>query len=138
MRTNLRVPRLTLVAESVVLLFTCACFRTPDFHDIAGNYVAHYSYGTEELDLRPDGIFVQKVYISSSQRQLETTGKWTFDRRRLRVELNDKYLVDDGFGRLPKDYDTLKPGVSSFPVQHELPSGRLILSQGDSPAFQKQ
>ena len=67
---------------------------------IVGAYVADYSFATENLTIRADHSFSQRVTLKSSNETIETSGTWTYVDADHRVTFIDNFLLSrDGFGR---------------------------------------
>jgi hypothetical protein len=66
-----------------LLLWGLFSWCTPHFDrsDIVGVYVGKFPWGTETLDLREDGTFLQEVVLREPQdtTPVTRTGTWTFD-----------------------------------------------------------
>lgn len=122
----------------LTIAFSCSCNQSPGTSQILGHYVAEYPYGKEELVLRDDGTYLQKIHLNSSASEIENVGKWKYDGERRRVELQKMYVVDDGFGRLRQDFEDPKLDLASFPVERNLFTGELRLAQGDLRSFTKR
>lgn len=95
MTGNFSTPRLVLVA--LFLFGAAGCYPIPkEFSksDLVGVYVLRYSFGVEELQINPDGSYVQTF---TGSHQTENFGKWQKDKTGLL--LVNALVFADAFGK---------------------------------------
>ena len=88
-----------------------------DERRVLGAYVAEYSYARQELDIKPNGSYVQRIVVKGKSEELTHSGTWTYDRSASRLVLNDPLLLDDNFGKLNPDYRTPAKGIWGLSVR---------------------
>jgi hypothetical protein len=83
------------LAALALLLVAVLAWHSPhlDRSDIVGMYVAEYPSGTERLELKPDGTFVQEVVLKEPQDTVTRAGTWTFDEATQMLMMRDCMLV---------------------------------------------
>lgn len=123
----------------ILLLATIAtlgCWRAIRESDLYGHYVAEYSYGTDELTLKPHGEYLQEVRLRAEPTARVITGHWRFNAESKRVILENCLVVDDGSGKLRPDFETLFDNAS-FPVERSM-LGRLRLGPDEISPYWKR
>ena len=125
---------LLVVAVSVAL---SAFSRTVPIEKVYGTYVSSYPFGTDTIMLNRDGTFVQKVEVYDDPPPAVSKGHWEFDAKRSRVTF-DRYLpMDEGFGRLNKNWRIPNEGnAASLPVERLF--FRIVMSSGANYPYFKQ
>ena len=110
---------------------------TVPIEKVYGTYVASYPFGTDTIMLDRDGTFVQKVVVYDDPPPAVTKGHWEFDAKKSHVNF-DRYLpIDDGFGRLNKNWRTPNEGVAAvLPVERLF--FRTVMSSGAEYPYFKQ
>ena len=68
----------SLVALGALILVLPACSLQVAESDVPGVYVAHFKSGTEKLQLRQDGSFVQEVLVGGVETR--NVGTWEYKR----------------------------------------------------------
>ena len=85
------------MASAILLLWGLFSWFTPHFErpDVVGVYVAKYPSGTETLELKDDGTFLQEVVPEEPQAAspVARTGTWTFDEETQTLRIPDCMLV---------------------------------------------
>jgi hypothetical protein len=68
-------------AALLILLVIAFSWHSPYLRrsDVVGTYVAKYPSGTERLELKRDGTFVQEVVLKVPQDTVTRSGTWTFN-----------------------------------------------------------
>lgn len=103
--------RVALVKVAPLVLLLLGGCAVSDKRELYGVYEAVYSFGTDRIELRADGSYVQKTAIRGES-PLIGSGSWTFVRNSAisadgtAVRLENYRPIVDGLGRLRKDYRT--------------------------------
>lgn len=93
----------------LALLFLGGCSSHISAEKVPGKYRADCPYGTEILILNVDGTFLQRMSVPGSPQRI-SSGKWTFDARDSRIEL-ERFMAYDVAGQ------TVKSGWASMDVE---------------------
>jgi len=122
------------LVSAFLLVWGLFSWCTPHFDrsDVVGVYVAKYPSGTETLELKEDGTYLQEVVLKEPQDNTPVTrvGTWTFDEEAQIVSAPNCMPVL-GEGDINPDFRT-DFGACDFPVEREgLFFGPITLS-GDS------
>jgi hypothetical protein len=72
---------------------------------------ADFSFGTEKLELRPDGVYAQVLTIRGENTGVLHSGMWEYRESDNHLELHDPLQFDDYFGRLNPDYKSPVTGI---------------------------
>ena len=122
------------VAVSVAL---SAFSRTVPIESVYGTYVASYPFGTDTIMLNRDGTFVQKVEVYDDPPPAVAQGRWIFDAKKSHVTF-DRYLpIDEGFGRLNKNWRIPNEGIAAV-LSIEILFFRIVLGSGSNYPYFKQ
>jgi hypothetical protein len=104
-----------LIAICLLLAFVgCSTRVNPD--KIVGTYVARHPFGTETLVLSKDGRFTQEVVIPGEKPAL-FQGTWSYDARDGYVTFHNLARVDDGLGKLNRNWRTDVGGISALSAE---------------------
>jgi hypothetical protein len=103
------------------------CVLNVPVERVYGTYVATYPYGTETMTLNSDGTLIQRAAINKES-PLTVRGRWEFDPAESRVSIHGVMIVDDGFGHLKADWQTVTTGLVSFSV--EMHWFRVVIGSG--------
>jgi len=107
--------------------------------ELYGVYVAEYENGREKLTLEKDGRYVQEVTPKGSDKPTINSGPWKYHHLSNRVELEDCFGVNDGFGKIRPDFATNRGGCSFGVERRWLIAGRLRLGPDEaSPLWKVQ
>ncbi len=107
----------TIICALMLIALHCGCTTRVDMDDVYGKYVARYRFGTDTLELKKDGDYVQSAEIEGRGNLLVNRGKWEFDSEEQVVRLHGCLLLSDGFGALRSDYAVPLPGGCTYPVE---------------------
>ena len=125
---------LLVVAVSVAL---SAFSTTVPIEKVYGTYVASYPFGTDTITLNRDGTFAQKVVVYDDPPPAVTQGHWEFNAKRSHVTFDRHLPMDEGFGRLDKNWRTPHEGIAAIlPV--EILFFRIVLGSGANYPYYKQ
>ena len=105
-----------LILAAILITGIAGCTPVDD-ERLVGTYVAEYSYAREELDIKPNGTYVQRILIKGKAEELTHFGTWAYDRSAGRLALNNALLLDDNFGKLKPDYMTPVRGIWGLSVR---------------------
>ena len=95
----------------ILLVLMPACMQVKE-KELYGAYIAKYSFGTEKLTLKPNGEYIQEIFLKGEIKTLIHKGKWWYDAEFNRVNLDNALIVAAESGRLKKDYNV--------PINHRL------------------
>ena len=97
--------------------------------ELQGKYVAHYSFGSEELILKPGGTYEQIIHVKGDPEPIVSVGTWTYyrDWPQGRVEFTNFRAIADMQGNLIKKYRTTETGNARLPVERQFLVGRIRL-----------
>lgn len=107
-----------------LLLVTANC-RAPSRSELVGSYKIRYSYGSEELQLRDDGTYVQVVSLDRGGRA-SNSGKWEYREQEGDLELTAPLLVDDNYGKISSTWMSPKTGLWGLEAE-KWPTGSITL-----------
>src|SRR5262249_42269586 len=86
-----------------VICFVGGCRHDFTSADLAGTYIASWSFGKEELLLASNGTYTQTFTpADKSLKVASASGKWTIDHDEVR--LFDSLLIHDHYGDLSSSY----------------------------------
>jgi hypothetical protein len=92
--------------------------------ELYGTYVVTYdSVGTDKLTIKPDGEYTQEVNVvdvNGIHKTVKNTNHWEYISKSRTLRLTKALVIDDGFGRLRKDYDIPFLDCASSSVTRDL------------------
>jgi hypothetical protein len=88
-----------------------------DRDELLGTYVAEYEFGIDKLELKSDGTYTQEVTLQEEGKTIRGDGRWTYDQARHYIDLEDIYVLSDGYGKKSNDYKNLPRGLASYPSE---------------------
>lgn len=88
-----------------VVVNLIGCSGSIQQSELAGTYIAEYSYAREVLELRVNGTYTQGVTFSDKKNSaISNSGSWKYNLGEKRVLLENPILIDDNFGKLNPNY----------------------------------
>ena len=72
--------------------------------DVIGEYDARYTFAREQLSLKTDHTYEQRIRANGSTTPLLREGNWSFLDNHSIVNLQDPLIIDDNLGKLRADY----------------------------------
>lgn len=114
------------------------CFYATDKQEVEGAYIAEYKFGTDRLELKPDGTYTQEITLKDEGIVLRGGGGWEYDEVTHRVDFEDLYVLSDGYGNRADGYESRPRGIGSFPVERYFWSRRLRLGPDEGTPYNKQ
>jgi len=93
-----------------------ACDAPSLSSQVCGLYKAEYSYGTETLLLKVNGLYAQTFIFKIDSAPIRNKGAWLIDTAHHQIELKNGLIFDDGFGQpliKPESGDSFLP-IHSF------------------------
>lgn len=130
----MRLRLLSLTIMGFLGMLTGCALNVPA-EKVCGTYVAFYPYGTETITLNSDGTFIQRAAIKQKS-PVTVHGRWEFDSGESRVTLHGFMIVDDGFGHLKSDWQTISTGLVALSV--EMHWFRIVIGSGLPYPYTKQ
>lgn len=124
---------------ALLLLLSCMVGCSKDqpltVNLVSGTYVVKYSHGTETLELRADGTYVQRYVASGKIESITNQGKWVLDAAAGEVDLFDIFKVDTG-----RDEPEIPPRRTRWLLKVVQRSGRIQMPIDPDRAllFEKQ
>jgi hypothetical protein len=105
-------------------LYLVACSQSVEEKEIVGKFVAEYSYAREELELKADGSYAQRIALKGQRGgEVIHTGTWKYQKATENLWLQDPLLVDDNFGNLNPNYKKPTKGVWGLYAKRGLGGG---------------
>lgn len=98
------VSRLVFIIASTALsaaMVACSIKVAPQ--DVVGTYEAKYPFGRSILVLQDNGTFTQRAEVAGEP-LASSRGTWSFDESRSTLSLHGGLALDDGFGRLSREW----------------------------------
>jgi len=91
--------------------------------DLCGRWVAEYPFGTEILEIYPNGEFRQKVnvVVDGNSTTVTNKGNWKYDPTDHAFRFEKILVIEDGFGKLKKDYNIPFSGIAMHEVWLNFP-----------------
>ena len=62
------------------------CFYAMDNQEVEGSYIAEYEFGTDRLEIKPDGTYTQEIKLKADRTVLRGGGRWKYDEITHRVD----------------------------------------------------
>jgi hypothetical protein len=129
--------KLVAIFALAVICFIAGCRHEFTSADLAGTYVASYSFGTEELRLASNGTYVQTFTpAEKSLKSASTSGKWAIKGDQL--QLFDSLLIHDQYGDLSSDYAEKKSGVNIMRVSSSFGKTTIHISANTDVEYVKR
>lgn len=132
MRAGLRLCLIVVLVTIMLLalvVFFFSSYTPKTTAELCGTYTLDCELVEEELNLYPDGTFIQTAIIKSTSENISSVGRWTFATRTNRGSLFGDVTLD-GFMAVLKWPDELNQDYS-HPVIAVLPAeywfGRILL-----------
>jgi hypothetical protein len=127
MKSNKEIIR--FLSSFFILISVSSCAERIEVQNLYGTYVAKYSFGTDKIVLKEEGLYSQEVQINGDTKKYVTTGTWKYDisDNVTKVILEKAFVVSDGLGNLKKDFSVPGNGISVFPVERYFFSRKLRL-----------
>ena len=111
-------------------MWVAGCSSGISSEQLAGTYLAKYTFGDEHLVLKSDGTFTQDFVIRKGPPISGMSGRWRYEQSDNALELTTNIDATDGFCRRASE---LRSGPASFAPEREfLMWGRLHLGTGDN------
>jgi hypothetical protein len=116
---------------SAAILCSCSLKET----EIVGTYVADRGYAYEKITFGSDGTCVQEVSVPQVEHTYVARGTWRYSAKVSVVFLDGTMVLNDGLGRLPKNFAVIQPGSAAYPIQRWF--GRPVLGSDQDVVFKK-
>lgn len=116
--------RIFLFIPVVMIIFGCTTRVERD--EIIGAYQSDLPFGTEILELKPDGRYTQILTIRGENKNVSHSGAWKYRPEVSLLELQDALQFDDNFGTLNPSYKI--PGLGIWVLNVEKIFGRVSLA----------
>jgi hypothetical protein len=125
-----------LLAATAVALFGCGKNVTRE--NLPGAYSADYGFAKEELELKNNGEFEQRIKVLSRQELSTANGTWRFDQQACDIYFSKEFLVvADGLGNLKPDFDSKeRKAIGILPVRRWF--GRIQIGLAPAQPYRKQ
>lgn len=108
-----------------------SCSDHVSLDNLYGTYVADYKVANEQLTIKRDGTFLQKVTLKANQKIDIAQGTWTYDLEDRYLRLDNNFMVVvDGFMEFNPNYSQAKKGKSALPIGKYLGNIRIGTSEG--------
>jgi len=119
----IRARKITYIYFIFILMIMIPGCKQIKEEDLYGTWVAKYPFGTEKLVLYSNGEYYQHVNVIFNGISKSTTnkGRWKYDIQDRNITLENALVVDDGFGKLKKDYNIPYVGYIVSPVSKLFP-----------------
>lgn len=118
---------------SVIMMMGCSVSVPTD--KVNGTYKASYPFGSETISLNSNGTFIQEIAINN-QAPVTVNGRWDYDAKEGRVNLEGFVSIVDRSGGLRSDWRTVKPGLASLDV--EMHWFRIVMASAAEHPYVKQ
>lgn len=124
-----------LAATAVGLL---GCGKNVTREDLPGAYSADYGFAREELELKNNGEFEQRIRVLSREGLSTANGTWRFDQQGRDIYFSKEFLVvADGLGNLKPDFDSKeRKAIAILPVRRWF--GRVQIGLAPGVPYRKQ
>lgn len=122
----------------IAALLHAGCLYPTDRNELLGTYIAEYEFGTDMLELKSDGTYVQTIALKEDGKVIRGDGTWTYDQAEHRIVFEDLYVLSDGYGKKSAAYMNFPRGVASYPTERYFWSHQLRLGPDEGTPYNKQ